>query len=211
MSLSSPSNSSFGWLNPFRYNAGRIATYAVMGVVVSFIGEPLRMAGWQQGLSIFGGLVMLIAALGYFVPLHFAAATNPLTIKMLRLRTFALDKFKRLGGVNRFALGALNGLLPCGMVYMALGAAAMQTSFVSTVGFMVLFGLGTAPSMLLMGFSPTLVNKKALVTMKRVYPYAILCVAVLLLIRGMNLGIPYFSPSLVSADSTSPCSAQCCH
>ena len=210
MSLSSPmQNSSFGWLNPFRYNAGRIMTYALMGVVVGFIGEPLRMAGWQQGLSIFGGVVMLLAAIGYFIPMHFASATNPLTKIMMRFRAFALDKFKRLGGMNRFALGALNGLLPCGMVYMALGGAAMQTSFANTIGFMVLFGIGTAPSMLLMGFSPTLVNKNALVGMKRVYPYVMLTVAVLLMLRGMNLGIPYISPEVVHAGTHGTMS--CCH
>jgi uncharacterized protein len=193
MSLSSPAGNSFGWLNPFRYNAGRVMTYALMGVLIGFIGEPLRMAGLQQGFSIFGGVVMLMAAIGYFIPMHFAFATNPLTKMMMGFRALALDKFKRLGGMNRFALGALNGLLPCGMVYMALGGAAMQTSFVSSVGFMVMFGLGTAPSMLLMGFSPALVNKNALVVMKRVYPYVMLCVAVLLILRGMNLDIPYIT------------------
>jgi len=168
----------------------------------------LRIAGCQQGLSIFGGVVMLVAALGYFIPMHFASATNPLTKIMMRFRAFALDKFKLLGGVNRFALGMLNGLLPCGMVYMALGGAAMQSSIAETVGFMVLFGLGTTPAMLTMGYSPSLIGKNGLVMIKRIYPYAMLCVAVLLLLRGMNLGIPYLSPEIVSVGDD--CKMNCC-
>jgi uncharacterized protein len=90
ISLSSPVGSSrLKFLNPFLYNVGRIVTYSLMGTGVALLGEPLRMAGWQQALSIFGGLVMLLAALGYFLPMYLTKATNPVTESILRARNSA--------------------------------------------------------------------------------------------------------------------------
>lgn len=205
MSLSSPvANGTLAWLNPIRYNAGRIFTYTVMGVVVAMLGEPLRAAGWQQILSIVGGAIMLVAALGYLMPMYFKSSTNPLSKALIRFRSNVFQQFKRFGNVNRFVLGLLNGLLPCGMVYMALGGAAMQHSFTESVLFMTLFGLGTAPAMMVMGYSPSWLKLNT-AFIKRAYPYAMIIVAALLIVRGMNLGIPYISPEVVHQGMS------CCH
>jgi len=51
------------------------------------------------------------------------------------------------GGVARLLLGAVMGLLPCGMVYAVLAiAAALPTPLHSATG-MVVFGIGTLPSL----------------------------------------------------------------
>lgn len=209
LSLSAPSRGvARGWLKPIWYNAGRIATYTFLGLIVALLGEPLRMAGWQRALSIVGGLVMLMMALGYFLPRYLSASTNPFSDSLIRFRGKLFHQLQRIGRVNRFALGMLNGLLPCGMVYMALGGAAMQTTFADSVFFMTFFGLGTAPALLIVASSPSWLKiDNGLV--KRLYPYAVLLVAVLLLVRGMNLGIPYLSPAIVN--STAGCTASCCH
>jgi uncharacterized protein len=209
MSLSSPvSGGKTAWLNPVRYNAGRIVTYTLMGLIVAMLGEPLRAAGWQQWLSIAGGAAMLIAALGYFLPMYFKSSTNPLSQSLIRFRSKVFNWFKRFGSVNRFALGLLNGLLPCGMVYMALGGAAMQHSFTDSVLFMTLFGLGTAPAMMLMGYSPSWLRLNT-AFIRKAYPYAMLLVAALLIVRGMNLGIPYISPEIIHEDAHA--AMNCCH
>ncbi|HZG00798.1 MAG TPA: sulfite exporter TauE/SafE family protein [Chitinophagales bacterium] len=209
MSLSSPvGNGAAAWWNPVRYNAGRIFTYTAMGLFVALLGEPLRAAGWQQGLSIIGGAVMLAAALGYLVPIYFKPSTNPLSQALIRFRSGVFQRFKKNGSVNRFVLGLLNGLLPCGLVYMALGGAAMQRSFTESVLFMTVFGLGTAPAMMVMGYSRSWLRLNTAFILKA-YPYAMLILAVLLLLRGMNLGIPYVSP-FVASDAAG-CKAACCH
>jgi uncharacterized protein len=90
---------------------------------------------------------------------------------------------------------------------MALGGAITQTSFAESVLFMTMFGIGTAPAMLLLGFSPSWLRLNTSI-IKKAYPYAILFVAVLMLLRGMNLGIPYVSPQV---QVTNECTVNCCH
>ena len=96
------------------------------------------------------------------------------------------------------AIGRLNGLLPCGMVYAALlGAVAMQDVF-RGVSFMFFFGLGTVGLMSLVPyigntFSPSLRNK-----IRKFVPIAVGCLGILFIVRGMGLSIPYISPSAMS-------------
>ena len=47
------------------YNSGRMVTYVLLGGLFGLLGGVLQLAGWQQGLSIaVGGIIMLGAVLG---------------------------------------------------------------------------------------------------------------------------------------------------
>jgi len=55
----------------------------------------------------------------------------------------------RTGGPTAMLLvGLLNGLLPCGFVYAALGTAVTAGGVALSTVFMIGFGLGTGPAML---------------------------------------------------------------
>ena len=45
-------------------------------------------------------------------------------------------------------IGLLNGILPCGLVYIALAGAVSSSTVLSGAIYMVAFGLGTLPMML---------------------------------------------------------------
>ena len=45
----------------------------------------------------------------------------------------------------QFFMGMLNGLLPCGLVYIALASATATGSVINGAIFMAVFGLGTLP------------------------------------------------------------------
>lgn len=178
------------------YNAGRIATYALLGAVFGLIGKTLALAGWQRGLSIGAGFAMLIAAfsLHRLAPAFNLGFLRQAWGKLLGQRTL----------LSLFGIGLLNGLLPCGLVYVALAGAAATGDALHGAAFMAIFGAGTFPAMLAVSLAGRALSVPLRLKFQRVVPYAVGVLAVLLILRGMDLGIPYLSPALAIPHS-------CCH
>lgn len=93
-------------------------------------------------------------------------------------------------------MGLYNGLLPCGLVYMALLASLSMSSLGGSALYMLVFGLGTFPMMLAAAFFGNTVKQWNQKVFSRWVPRFILLVAALLIFRGLNLGVPYLSPKL---------------
>lgn len=180
------------------YNVGRVFTYSMLGLLIGLAGRRIYLAGLQQWLSIAMGVVILLIAIAYFV---FKKSLQPrwmtnLQMKVQLLMGKALQS-KKMSGY--FALGAANGLLPCGMVYMAIAGAFMTSSVQQSTLFMVLFGAGTFPAMLAFGYFGTRITVSSRQKLKKAMPVFVMVIAVLLILRGMNLGIPFVSPMLEAA------------
>ena len=94
-----------------------------------------------------------------------------------------------------FFIGLVNGLLPCGLVYMALAGAVATTSVVKSSLFMAAFGLGTLPLMWGVSFFGSFINVQTRVIIRRAYPYLMVGMAFLLILRGLGLDIPFLSPA----------------
>ena len=95
-----------------------------------------------------------------------------------------------------YATGVLNGLLPCGLVYLALAGALSAPGIAGAAAYMACFGLGTLPLMFGLSMSGRLVPLLWRTRMRRAVPYAASVLAVLFIVRGLGLGIPYLSPQL---------------
>lgn len=93
----------------------------------------------------------------------------------------------------------LNGLLPCGLVNVALAGAVARGTVLSRVGYMGAFGLATLPMLLAISLSGRLFPPWLRLKLNRVVPHGICLLSALLTLRGMSPGIPYVSPNLVSA------------
>ena len=93
-----------------------------------------------------------------------------------------------------YALGLLNGLLPCGLVYVAAAAALAAGSILMSGVYMAAFGLGTIPMMFGFGLIGMKLQQLLRFRLQRLVPFSLILVASLLLLRGMALGIPYLSP-----------------
>lgn len=174
------------------YNLGRTTTYVLLGVVLGLVGRSLVLAGVQRWVSIGLGGVLL---LGVFFSRRVVPRlpSTGLTAAVQR-RLAPLFRSRRLGAL--YVFGVLNGLLPCGLVYAA-GAAAVATGSVSgAVLYMLAFGLGTTPMMLALGMAGRAVPVRWRLRLQRAVPYTLALVAGLLILRGLNLGIPYVSPRL---------------
>ena len=95
-------------------------------------------------------------------------------------------------------LGLLNGLLPCGLVYAACAGAAALGEWLGGIEYMTLFGLGTLPVMLGISLSGRAIPVAWRFRLQQLVPFSIAVVGVLLILRGMALGIPYVSPDLAA-------------
>jgi len=95
-----------------------------------------------------------------------------------------------------FIIGLLNGLLPCGLVYIALAGAIVAGTAFDGALFMILFGLGTIPVMFAIPVAGSMISLKFRNRIGKIIPYFIILIGLIFILRGLNLGIPYLSPHI---------------
>lgn len=103
---------------------------------------------------------------------------------------------KRKGSQTLFLLGMLNGILPCGMIFLALGSSLLAPNVWGSAAAMLFFGLGTLPGMFATGFFAHRMGDGFRIRIRAAYPYLMSLIGVMVLLRGANLGIPYISPKI---------------
>ena len=178
------------------YNLGRVLTYTVMGAVIGLVGAGLSLRLLQQDLSIIAGAsIVVVFFVGQIARLSLPFPRS-LGSMLLKLQGAIASLLRESALPSLFFLGILNGLLPCGFVYLAITAAAVSADVVQGMLFMAGFGLGTVPAMVGFSFFPRLVSPGLRSRISRILPAFTLIVGVLLIVRGLNLGIPFISPRL---------------
>ena len=181
-------------LNKLLYQLGRILTYGFLGLLLGVLGNVAAIQGWQQIFSLVTGVVLVGLGIFYIFGKSSSKLTNVQTRAIQPFARFMSKWLYRPGG--SIVAGALNGLLPCGMVYMALASAVNADSLKNSFIFMLLFGLGTLPLLLVFSFAgnfPKRVFKKGF---SKLLPILFLIIGVWFILRGSNLDIPYLSPLL---------------
>ncbi|WP_160712149.1 sulfite exporter TauE/SafE family protein [Chitinophaga solisilvae] len=191
------------------YNAGRITTYALMGMVFGWLGKQLWLGGLQQWLSVaVGSLVLLFVLLKYtgnrwtkgiHLPDSITALIKHPLGTLLRRQQFS----------TLYAIGMLNGLLPCGLVYLGIAGAIASGDVWKGAMFMALFGAGTMPAMIAVTWFSHLLSIRIRNRIRSLVPVVAGIMGILLIMRGLNLGIPYISPVMSAGSETVVHS--CCH
>lgn len=187
------------------YNIGRAFTYGFLGLAFGFLGQQFRVWGLQQVISIAAGVLILLFIFSRFSfssKIGWLAYLNKWVQKSLH-RLLSTPK----PVTSLFPIGLLNGLLPCGLVYVAIAAAMATMHTWYGVLLMFSFGLGTIPVMAGLMMFGHLLSGMARQKINKAVPYFVGMMAVMLILRGLNLGIPYLSPSM-EKDSTE---VSCCH
>jgi len=181
------------------YHSGRIITYITLGLIVSIIGRRFYVAGLQRIFSITAGSVILLIVLIQL--LDRKTKSFLFTQKLFRAVQSSICYYWRKPYVLKFFLiGMLNGLLPCGMVYFALLGAAGFATTISGAFFMLAFGAGTLPMMLSVHFfGSKWLSLRVRNNLKNAVPVFIAFMGVMLVLRGLNLGIPFISPFIGKA------------
>lgn len=84
------------------------------------------------------------------------------------------------------------------MIYIALAGALASESVFSSAAFMLFFGLGTLPVMMILPWVATYISSNVRIRLNKIIPYTLLVFGLLLILRGSNLGIPYLSPQVAT-------------
>ena len=147
------------------YNAGRISSYTLAGVLMGGIGwlgsHLLDIYALQKILEIIAAVFML--ALGLYIAGWWRVLARleqlggnviwkrlqPLGQRFMPVRTYQ----------QAFALGLIWGWLPCGLVYSVIIWTIATQSPLEGGLLMLSFGLGTLPNLLLMGVFASSLNQ----------------------------------------------------
>ncbi|MFA6979021.1 MAG: sulfite exporter TauE/SafE family protein [Ignavibacteriaceae bacterium] len=178
------------------YNLGRILTYTFFGLIFGLIGDRIQLFGLQQIVSIVLGSLIILRLI---IPQQYSFIKITFIQKAVgRLK----QEFSKMFGINSmkslFIIGLLNGFLPCGFVYVGIAGAIATGDALQGAGFMALFGLGTLPIMFAASLFSSVLSIKARLNFRRAIPVFSFIIGILFILRGLNLGIPYISPKMVS-------------
>jgi len=200
LSLPIRSNSRFiRTISILAYNLGRATTYFCLGAFLDWAGSRLILVTYQQAFSITIGIVILLFLfMGKFLPSMKLFSGFQIALK----RQLAQFLKKDNNTLNLYIFGLLNGLLPCGLVYMAIASALLIGSSLQSGLFMLAFGLGTLPLMAILMLTGHFISLSVRTKMKKMIPVFIAFVAILMILRGLNLGIPFLSPAFNSSMAT---------
>ncbi len=190
----------------FLYQVGRVVTYSALGLVFGLAGRRVYLSGFQQWFSISMGALMFFLIVQYWLfrkrtKLNFLSkfyfAVQKLMIRILKIK----------GTIPFLFFGMANGFLPCGMVYVAVAGALVTRELQHSVLFMSMFGFGTMPAMIAVSYSRQFFSLEIRNSFRKLVPILICLMAAILILRGMNLGIPFISPALQPVSQT----ALSCH
>lgn len=177
------------------YNSGRVVTYSILGILFGLLGRGIHMAGFQQWTSILLGIAMIISVLFPFFFREKIIIGNLFTGFSARLIGRLRKLFTDRSYFSLLMIGLLNGLLPCGLVYVAIAGAINSGTVLSGTLFMMFFGIGTIPLLLLVTLASDAIGQQVRSKMQKVVPYFVFLLGVLFILRGMSLGIPFVSPA----------------
>lgn len=177
------------------YNLGRTVTYGLLGAIFGLLGKGLHLIGFQQIISVLMGILMLVSVLypklfrnQYDLQkssYHLVGKLKKSISTLFTARTFQ----------SLFFIGLLNGLLPCGLVYIALSGAIATAGTATGIWYMVVFGLGTIPMLLFIGVAGNIISAKFRQRINNLIPFLIVLVGIFFILRGLNLNIPFLSPT----------------
>ena len=177
------------------YSVGRSIGYAFLGVIVGLIGVSANLLGVLQWVSIISGVLIIVFAWGHFI----GTATRGTFINKWVMKAMAKllrNKSQKSKPTRLMGIGLINAFLPCGMVYFALVAALSTGSMTNSILFMFVFGIGTLPGFIFLGALKDMFAKLRFFNKQIVLASLISILGVFMVLRGMNLGIPFISPKM---------------
>lgn len=168
------------------YNIGRVTTYSVMGLIFGMAGKGFAYVGLQQILSISVGALIVLSILLWYIPSTIGIGNG------LKSKIYTLFKnqfhhfFKKADYASLYSLGVLNGLLPCGMLYIALLATLTLSNAFDGAIFMAAFGMGTLPMMFMIPYLSNIIGNSYKNIYQKIAPVITLALGVMLIYRGIT-------------------------
>jgi len=175
------------------YHAGRILSYAVIGLLLGAIGALVRSViapvTFQATLALVAAAVTVVIGLATLGLLPFSSTGSAAGPGARIFRT--LHRAARSRTVGRdLGLGVANGFLPCGPVMAVAAAAAATLDPVPAMGAMVAFGLGTVPVLMALPWGIGRLGTRTRIGLHRVGGVLVVGIGLQLAFRGLGtLGV----------------------
>ncbi len=188
------------------YNSGRIFTYSLIGAIFGGIGHSVSIATGQQWISIAIGVLLIVSV---FIPNNIVNKvnfSNGLFGFVSGLKARMANQLRKKTNASLLLIGVLNGFLPCGLVYAAIGGAIATASATDGLLYLAVFGIGTFPVMFLTVLFSSFIGVRVRNLFKKAKPVLLILLGTLFVLRGLNLDIPYVSPKInVEQNDTIKC------
>lgn len=140
------------WVSILLYHLGKLLTYCIIGALFGVIVVSIHNFNMQAILTIISGILLLAFA---FIPsfLNYIEKNGYQIFNgIIKFKTKLVKALKKNRKEYSFYIGFLNGFIPCAMVYSSAIIALSQKTFTNSIVFMVFFGLGTIPLMVVFYF-----------------------------------------------------------
>jgi len=169
------------------YHAGRLTTYAGLGAVSGLVGLGLGEVAWMRTLLLGAAalLFMLMAARRVW-PRMGLMPGMALPESVAGAGTWVAGLAAR-PGLGRYLRGVLLGFLPCGLLYVALVAAAASSGPAMGAAMMLAFGLGTVPALVVVGVAGQALARRFSGAARRAAPLVLAANAVVLAVLAVVL------------------------
>ena len=171
------------------YHTGRVGTYVLLGILIGL----LSMAMWgqlQRVLSILAGVILILAAFS-LLPWERQIWKLPGFRQLGNWIPKVYGRFIQLSSPwAPFLGGMVNGLLPCGLVYLALSAALTTGDPWISARVMLAFGAGTIPALAVTQFAGWQLRHRFVLIRRYVLPVFLVLTGVFLLLRAFSVPIP---------------------
>lgn len=177
------------------YHSSRSIGYGILGFLFGIFGSSVSLLGIQRWVSITSGILILVALITPIFWTSIEARLYQSTfIKKIQLQI--TKQFKHETFASHLRMGLLNSFLPCGFVYIALVGSINQHSILDSALYMVAFGFGTIPLMLTYTLFSQQIKRIRFLKSPKIKATLTTLVAILFILRGLELGIPYLSPKI---------------
>ena len=181
-------------LNRSIYNAGRVLVYGLLGAIVASVGIILPLHKIQNIVSILLGLSLLALGLGALKRIHIPLLTSVVQKIVLTLKKTFARYLQKKDRHAIFVLGALNGLLPCGLTFIALTWCLTLRGPLDGFNFMLMFGAGTLPVMLGLTGAISTIFRKLDWSIQKLSASMLIISGVVLIARVFVVHIPHATP-----------------
>jgi hypothetical protein len=169
------------------YNLGRVITYSLLGMAAGLTGSLFFINGFQSELSIAAGILIILSVLFLNERMMVNIFPKVFTAVSASLKKRFAGQRKRNSFSSLLMIGMINGLLPCGFVYLALAGSVAAGSVAGGAAYMALFGLGTIPAMLAVSMAGHLFGMRFRNFFRKATPVIAISVSLLLIYRGIIL------------------------
>jgi len=178
------------WQSAFAYQSGRILVYVMLGGLLGALGLGMQLWNAQSTIAIISGVALIGFALLRLDPGNMLQRLPAYARFQVGLRQRVSGFIGQGGAGPQFALGCCNGLLPCGLVYLAVIGAANTSSPLVGAGFMLAFGLGTLPLLTATLYTGRWLFRLDAARLASATPVVMAIAGLLLLYRGWATHVP---------------------